>query len=61
MAKETSKQVIKSIRLPESIWNILKVTSDKSYRTLNSQILKILEDWLVEHNYIDEDERFKND
>ena len=61
MAKETSKQVIKSIRLPESIWNILKATSDKSYRTLNSQILKILEDWLVEHNYIDEDERFKND
>ena len=61
MAKEISKQVIKSIRLPESIWNILKVTSDKSYRTLNSQILKILEDWLVEHNYFDEDERFKND
>ena len=61
MAKQSDKQVIKSLRLPDSIWSMLKITADKSYRTLNSQILKILEDWLVDHNYISNDERFKND
>ena len=61
MSKLSSKQAIKSIRLPENIWMILKRTSDSSYRTLNSQILKILEDWLVEHDYITDKERYKND
>ena len=61
MGKLSSKQVIKSIRMPERIWKVLKVTADGSYRTLNSQILKIIEDWLVDHNFINEDERYKND
>ena len=61
MGKLSSKQIIKSIRLPENIWNTLKDTSERNYRTLNSQILKILEDWLVEHNFITEEERYKND
>ena len=61
MSKSTSKQVIKSIRLPEHIWKHLKGTADSSYRTLNSQLLKILEDWLVDHNFIKNNERSKND
>ena len=61
MSKSTSKQVIKSIRLPEHIWKLLKSTADSGYRTLNSQLLKIIEDWLVEHNFINNNERSKND
>ena len=41
MDKKSSKQVIKSIRLPEKIWYYLKRNADRNYRSLNSQILKI--------------------
>ena len=57
MEKKSSKQVIKSIRLPEKIWYYLKKNSDKNYRSLNSQLLKIIEDWLVEHDFINEKDR----
>ena len=57
MDKKSSKQVIKSIRLPEKIWYYLKRNADKNYRSLNSQILKIVEDWLVDHDFIENNER----
>ena len=57
MDKNSSKQVIKSIRLPEKIWYYLKRNSDKNYRSLNSQILKIVEDWLVDHDFIENNDR----
>ena len=57
MKNKSSKQVIKSIRLPEKIWHYLKKNADKNYRSLNSQLLKILEDWLVEHDFMENKDR----
>ncbi len=57
MDKKSSKQVIKSIRLPDKIWYYLKRNADRNYRSLNSQILKIVEDWLVDHDFIENNER----
>ena len=57
MSKDMSKLVIKSIRLPDRIWSLLKKNADKNYRTLNSQILKIIEDWLVDHDFIKNNDR----
>tara|TARA_Y100000588_G_scaffold117443_1_gene128548 strand:+ start:309 stop:494 length:186 start_codon:yes stop_codon:yes gene_type:complete len=57
MKNNSSKQVIKSIRLPEKIWHYLKKNADKNYRSLNSQILKIVEDWLVDHDFINNEDR----
>ena len=57
MSKDMSKLVIKSIRLPDRIWSLLKKNADKNYRTLNSQILKIIEDWLVDHDFIENNDR----
>ena len=53
MKNKSSKQVIKSIRLPDKIWHYLKKNADKNYRSLNSQLLKIIEDWLVDHDFIE--------
>ena len=60
MSKDVAKLVIKSIRLPDRIWSLLKKNADKNYRTLNSQILKIIEDWLVDHDFIEHNDRTKN-
>ena len=60
MSKDVTKLVIKSIRMPDKIWSLLKKNADKNYRTLNSQILKIIEDWLVDHDFIEHNERTKN-
>ena len=61
MVKIIIKQSIKSIRLPDKIWSMLKKNADKNYRSLNSQLLKIIEDWLVDHDYIDDNERTKSE
>ena len=61
MEKKSSKQIIKSIRLPEKIWYYLKKNADKNYRSLNSQLLKIIEDWLVDHDFMNNNERTKNE
>ena len=57
MKNKSSKQVIKSIRLPDKIWHYLKKNADKNYRSLNSQLLKIIEDWLVDHDFIENKDR----
>jgi hypothetical protein len=59
--KNSESQSIKSIRLPDKIWNLLKRTSARRYRTMNSQILMIIEDWLVEHGYIEEVDRTRTE
>ena len=59
--KNSDKYIVRSIRLPDKIWNVMKSISDKSYRPLNSQIIKIFEDWLVDHNYLTESDRSFND
>ena len=61
MKKNIKKQSIKSIRLPDVIWVMLKKIANKNYRSLNSQLLKIIEDWLVDHDYIVNNERTKNE
>ena len=61
MVKSIIKQSIKSIRLPDKIWSMLKKNADKNYRSLNSQMLKIIEDWLVDHDYMDDNERTKSE
>ena len=61
MSKNIIKQSIKSVRLPDSIWMILKKNANKNYRSLNSHLLKIIEDWLVDHDYINENERTKGE
>ena len=57
MKSKSSKQFIKSIRLPERIWRYLKMNADKNYRSLNSQLLKIIEDWLVDHDFMENKDR----
>ena len=57
MKNKSSKQVIKSIRLPDRIWHYLKKNADKNYRSLNSQLLKIVEDWLVDHDFMENKDR----
>ena len=59
--KKIDRYIVRSIRLPEKVWDNMKNISDKSYRPLNSQIIKIFEDWLVDHNYLEDSERSFND
>lgn len=55
------KHVNRSVRLPESVWNILKQISGKNYRSLNSQLVKVVEDWLVDHDFLDNSKRSRMD
>ena len=59
--QNSDKYIVRSIRLPDKVWNMMKNISNKSYRPLNSQLIKIFEDWLVDHNYMDESERSSNE
>lgn len=60
-AKKSTGMIIHSIRLPEKVWKIVRRLANSHYRSLNNQILKIFEDWLVEHGYIEESERSRFD
>ena len=60
MVKDKSdKYIVRSIRIPEKIWSLLKRISSSGYRPVNSQLIKVLEDWLVEHEYMSNSERSK--
>ncbi|MBC8402781.1 MAG: hypothetical protein ISR95_06570 [Candidatus Marinimicrobia bacterium] len=48
---------IRGIRLPERLWKLLDTGSTKEGRSVNAQIWKIVEDWLVDNKYLKEDER----
>ena len=56
---KSEKYIVRSVRIPEKIWNLLKRISSSGYRSVNSQLIKILEDWLIEHEYIANEERSK--
>ncbi len=58
--KETDYSV-SSIRLPDRMWKILRQLASQGYRSLNNQILKIFEDWLVERGLLENSERTKID
>ena len=59
--KKTKIYVNRSVRLPEEIWNSIKRISNRNYRSLNSQFVKIVEDWLVEHDFLDSSKRTRMD
>jgi len=61
ITKKTKKYVNRSVRLPETIWNSIKRISNRNYRSLNSQFVKIVEDWLVEHDFLDSSKRTRMD
>jgi len=56
---KSEKYIVRSIRIPGKIWNLLKRISSSGYRPVNSQLIKVLEDWLVEHDYMQNEQRSK--
>tara|TARA_B000000475_G_C15598914_1_gene283912 strand:- start:208 stop:399 length:192 start_codon:yes stop_codon:yes gene_type:complete len=54
---KSDKYIVRSVRVPENLWNLLKRISSSGYRPVNSQLIKVLEDWLVDHGYINNEER----
>jgi len=56
---KSDKYIVRSVRVPEKIWSLLKRISSSGYRPVNSQLIKVLEDWLVEHGYISNSDRSK--
>ena len=62
MAPKKSKDYVnRSVRMPSKIWNYVKGISGRNYRSLNSQFIKIVEDWLEERDYLDARERTRMD
>ena len=62
MAPKKSKEYVnRSIRMPLSVWSLVKRISGKNYRSLNSQFIKIVEDWLEDRDYLEADKRTKMD
>jgi len=48
---------VHGIRLPNRLWDMLDDTARKEYRSMNALVWKIVEDWLVDNDYLKEDER----
>ena len=62
MAPKKSKDYVnRSVRMPSKIWNTVKRISGRNYRSLNSQFIKIVEDWLEERDYLEAKERTRMD
>ena len=59
--KNTEEYIIRSVRVPGRLWDHLKILANKGYRPLNSQLIRVIEDWLVDHAYMDESDRIKLD
>jgi len=56
--KKREPSSIHAVRLPDRLWKVLEtVTENEGNRFLNTQIWKIVEDWLVDNKYLKEDER----
>jgi len=55
--KKREEARIRGVRLPERLWKLLDKGSKVESRTVNAQIWKIVEDWLVDRDYLKEDER----
>ena len=59
--KKSREYVNRSIRMPLSVWDVVKRMSSRNYRSLNSQFIKIVEDWLEDRDYLDATQRTKMD
>ena len=59
--KKSRNYVNRSVRMPSDVWDSVKRISARSYRSLNSQFIKIVEDWLEDRDYLDGKKRTKMD
>ena len=59
--KKSTEHVNRSVRMPSKAWDLVKKIAGRNYRSLNSQFIKIVEDWLEERDYLDREERTKMD
>lgn len=55
--KKREETKVHGIRLPVRLWEVLRKISKKEYRSLNAQIWKIVEDWLVSHKHMKDSDR----
>ena len=62
MAPKKSKEYVnRSIRMPSDVWDLVKRIAGRNYRSLNSQFIKVVEDWLEDRDYLDGNKRTKMD
>ena len=59
--KKSKEYVNRSVRMPSDLWDIIKRISGRNYRSLNSQFIKIVEDWLDDRDYLKDGKRTRLD
>jgi len=59
--KKSKEYVNRSVRMPSDLWEIVKRISGRNYRSLNSQYIKIVEDWLDDRDYLKDGKRTRLD
>jgi len=59
--KKSKEYVNRSVRMPSDLWEIVKRISGRNYRSLNSQFIKIIEDWLDDRDYLKDGKRTRLD
>ena len=59
--KKSKEYVNRSVRMPSDLWEIIKRISGRNYRSLNSQFIKIVEDWLDDRDYLKDGKRTRLD
>ena len=47
--------------MPADLWKKVKRISGRNYRSLNSQFIKIVEDWLDDRDYLKDGKRTRLD
>ena len=57
--QKKEKTKVKSIRLPESTWNLIAKESFREYRSTNRQLLKLIEDFLVDRGVMKDEDRIQ--
>ena len=59
--KKSKEYVNRSVRMPSDLWAKIKRISGRNYRSLNSQFIKIVEDWLDDGDYLKDGKRTRLD
>ena len=59
--KKSKEFVNRSVRMPADLWKKVKRISGRNYRSLNSQFIKIVEDWLDDRDYLKDGKRTRLD
>jgi len=47
--------------MPSDLWEKIKRISGRNYRSLNSQFIKIVEDWMDDRDYLQDGKRTRLD